>query len=384
MTSRVLPALAALILLAGCRPERAGGRIELEFAPHLERGAVAAVVPELEASGLRLWRFEVEPGAGRAWLSVSVERDAQTTLDKLVRAVERSGRGLSVRSVRSGRFRGLREEREVVLLGPEPGAAAMAELVQSRAEAAGARGLSATASGESVRVELPTAMSFGQGLDLCRAPEFGLFESPGGARTRTVIREAAERDGSTGLRPALLRLAEAALATDGEPEVEEAELAALSAALGRGAGLSDDWRLLPGSGRSGRDARRITVRLVRRTAVLGRGAFEGIGAIPYTGPDTARAGQWHLALTLDPSVVPAFAALSRGIVGSRLAVVLDGLVLAAPQVSGPLRDSVLVIAVPGLDSAGATALARALALAAGRPVEPVAAGTFSYREFRAD
>jgi hypothetical protein len=179
-------------------------------------------------------------------------------------------------------------------------------------------------------------------------------------------------------------LGELALAADGEPVVEEAEMPALSRALAAGDELSPDWRLLPGLGRPEGDLRRTAVRLVRTAAALGAGAFERIGAVPYAGPDTAMAGDWHLALAINPSVTSAFAALTRDIAGSRLAVVLDGLVLAAPLVSGPVRDSLLVIAVPGLDREGAAAFAAAMALAAGRPVEPAAAGTFSLREFRAD
>lgn len=376
---------AALALLSGCRAERAGCRIEVEFAPEREAEVVEAIVPELEGAGLRLWRFEVEPGAGRSRLCVAVERDAQATLAELVSAIERSkGDAVRVSTALTGRFGGLREERELILLAPPGSGENAAGLVRSRAEAVGATGLEVAVTGDTIRIELPTVMRFSEGLGLARAPEFGLYECARGGPARTILREAAQGQDSLGLGPDLERLGDLALEADGEPVVDEAELPALARALETGTRLSEDWRLAPALRQAGGGQGRVEVRVVRNEPALGAGAFERVGAVPYAGPDSTLAGDWHLALAIRPAVVPAFTALTRGIVGSRLAVVLDGLVLAAPMVAAPVRDSLLVIAVPGLDEAGATALARAMALAAGRPTVPVAAGSFSYREFRAD
>lgn len=385
MKKTLLFCCAALALSAGCRPDRAGGRIELQFAPELSAEVVRTIVPELESAGVRLFRFEADPAAGRGVLSVVAERDAQGAVERLVTAIERTG-GSAVRvsGVATGRFAGLREEREVLLLAAGGQAGDAAELVRTRARTAGAVGFEAAESGDTVRLVLPTVMRFEEALGLARAPEFGLYECARGGQARTILKEAAQAVTEPALAPGLERLGEQALASDGQPAVEEAELVALAPMLDEGVALSEGWRLLPGLARSLGDVSRTTLRVVRTTPALGAGAFRRVGAVPYAGPDSTLAGDWHLALALNPDVLPAFTALTRSLAGSRLAVVLDGLVLAAPQVSGPVRDSLLVIAVPGLKAEAARSLARAMAMAAGRPMQPVAAGTFSYRGFRAD
>lgn len=91
----------------------------------------------------------------------------------------------------------------------------------------------------------------------------------------------------------------------------------------------------------------------------------GVGSVASVGLDEdAFTGRPVLLLVLLPEAAEAFAALSTDRVGQPLALVLDGRVLAAPRINGPILGG--RIQIDGLESVEETrALARDIALATG-------------------